>query len=275
LRYAPLFRTRGIAYSNLVRRGYKRQLELYIDPFFGDMFFSDLNPSVFLEFVVWAKEQQYRGKPVSNKTINKCLAPLRLATEEATIRYNWGATFNPFFGYKRLPEKDGDYKIEPFSLKEQEQIINSLPHHWKPYFQFSFCSGLRQGEQFALNEKDIGCESGTISKTKALTLDKNGSRTTGNTKNKYSRRIFGMSPAMRKVLKEQVTISNKLQSEYLFCTKQGNLLNHANLCNRVWIPALKKANISFYSLSPFPKIIFNSSTIFLGLLSHVKYLLRE
>ena len=39
--------------------------------------------------------------------------------------------------------------------------------------------------------------------------------------------------------------SEKLNSEYLFCTTAGNQLNYANLSNRVWRPALEKAEIPF------------------------------
>ncbi len=46
-------------------------------------------------------------------------------------------------------------------------------------------------------------------------------------------------------LDEQIKINSRLQSKYLFYTAQGNQLNHANLCNRVWTPALRKANVDY------------------------------
>lgn len=54
-----------------------------------------------------------------------------------------------------------------------------------------------------------------------------------------------MSTVMRKVLETQIRISSELESDYLFCTTKGNQLNHANLCNRVWAPALKKAGVPY------------------------------
>lgn len=165
--------------------------------------------------------------------------------KQVAIKFNWTANYNPFFGFKKLPEKTGEYKIEPFSLYEQEKIIRCLPLHWKPYFQFAFCSGIRQGEQFAMTVSDIDWYQGTVSITKAMTLDESGSRSIGSTKNKYSRRIIKMSDSMKKVLKLQVEICLGLKSKYLFCTTKGNQLNHANLCNRVWIPALQKAKIPY------------------------------
>jgi integrase len=209
------------------------------------MSFGDLTPFVMDEFTVWAKKQQYRKKPASNKTINKVLIPLKMICKQAAIKFNWGTNFNPFFGFKKLPEKTGSYNIEPFSLEEQENIIRFLPQHWKPYFQFALCSGLRQGEQFAMTVDDIDWRQGTISITKAMTLDESGSRTMGSTKNQYSRRVIKMSAVMKKVLDEQVKICSRLQNKYLFCTTKGNQLNHANLCKRVWTPALQRANIPY------------------------------
>lgn len=58
---------------------------------------------------------------------------------------------------------------------------------------------------------DINFHQGTISISKAMTLDESGSRTIGSTNNQYSRRVIKMSPPMRKVIGEQVIISKGLQ----------------------------------------------------------------
>ena len=78
-----------------------------------------------------------------------------------------------------------------------------------------------------------------------MTLDEQGHRMEGRTKNKYSRRDIPLLPAMKAVLFEQRAICENLDSEYLFCTTEGNQLNHANLSNRTWRPALKKAEVPF------------------------------
>ncbi|KAB2890947.1 MAG: site-specific integrase [Desulfobulbaceae bacterium] len=224
---------------------YKRQLELYIIPFFGELRFSQISPAMVEEFNAWAKQQQFRDKIVSNKTLNKCLIPVRMICKQAALRFNWGSTFNPFFGYKNLPEDSTTYKIEPFTIDEQQRIIHTLPDHWKPYFQFAFGSGIRQGEQFALKPDDIDWASGHISISRAMTLDEQGHRMEGRTKNKYSRREIQLLPAMKAVLLDQKAICERLNSEYLFCTTAGNQLNHANLSNRTWRPALEMAKIPF------------------------------
>ncbi len=78
-----------------------------------------------------------------------------------------------------------------------------------------------------------------------MTLDEQGRRVEGKTKNKYSRRQFQLIPVMKTALLEQKSLCEKLESKYLFCTTTGELLNHANLSNRVWRPALKEAGIPY------------------------------
>jgi len=61
----------------------------------------------------------------------------------------------------------------------------------------------------------------------------------------YSRRKIQLLPVMKAALMEQLSICEKLDGEYLFCTTTGEQLNHANLSNRVWRPALKEAGIPY------------------------------
>ena len=225
--------------------GYKSLLDNYIIPFFGEYTFAQINPAVIEDFVVSAKQLKLRNKEASNKTINKTLIPFKMMCRDAAIQFGWGANYNPFFGFKKLPEKTSTYVINPFSLEEQKLIIESLPSHWKPYFRFAFCSGLRQGEQFALRASNIDWAKGQVTVSKAMTLDEQGRRVEGQTKNQYSQRQIQLSSAMKLALLDQISISDELGSEYLFCSTNGHLLNHANLCNRVWTPALEKAGITY------------------------------
>lgn len=225
--------------------GYKSHLTLYLVPFFGERSFDGINAGVLDEFVSWARRQRFKNKTISNKTINKCMVPLKMICKRAAIRYNWGRMYDPFFAYTKLGEEDNTAQVNPFDIKEQKLIISVLPKHWKPYFQFAFCSGLRQGEQMALKLKDIDWSKNTIQIRRAMTLDEQGRRVEGKTKNKYSRRILQLLPVMKEALLKQKQICEILESKYLFCTTTGELLNHANLSNRVWHPALKDAGIPY------------------------------
>jgi len=220
--------------------GYKSHLTLYLVPFFGERTFGNINAGVLDEFVSWARRQRFR-----NKSINKCMVPLKMICKRAAIRYDWGRMYDPFFAYTKLGEDENTAQIAPFDINEQKLIISALLKHWKPYFQFAFCSGLRQGEQIALKPHDIDWLKNTVRISRAMTLDEQGRRVEGKTKNKYSRREIQLLPVMKAALMEQLSICEKLDGEYLFCTTTGEQLNHANLSNRVWRPALKEAGIPY------------------------------
>lgn len=225
--------------------GYKSYLNRYLTKFFDKLTFAELNKSVFDKFVSWAKKQHYRKKEISNETVNKVFVPLKMICKDAAIEYGWGSTYNPFYGFKKLPEDDAYEKIFPFSLNEQNRLVADLSDHWKPYFLFAFRSGVRQGEQIAIKSGDINWSNKTLRISRAITRDENGKIMMGKTKNKYSRRTIKLIPVMIDALKLQKKIYDQFKGEYLFCSTTGNRINTSYLRQRVWQPALKKAGLDY------------------------------
>ena len=221
--------------------GYRRHIELYLIPFFGEMVFADFNKGIFDKFILWAKNQRLRERPISNATVNKIFAPMKMICKDAAIEYGWGNTYNPFYGFKKLPESDPYEKILPFSTGEQGSLVAELPDHWKPYFQFAFRSGLRQGEQIGLKPEDVDWEKSLLHVRRAITLDENGKIMEGGTKNRYSRRTIRLTQSMIEPLKAQKIVHERFGCEYFFCTSQGKRIHPSNLRKRVWLPSLKKA----------------------------------
>ena len=78
---------------------------------------------------------------------------------------------------------------------------------------------------------------------RAITLDADGKRVEGETKNRYSRRKIKLTQVMRDALQRQKAIYDKAQGEYFFCTQTGDRVDLSNLRQNVWIPSLKKANV--------------------------------
>ena len=221
----------------------KSLLRLYLKPYFGEMTFADLNSCVFEHFIAWARKRCYRKKTVSNETINKCFNLLSKISKDAAIEYEWDSGYNPFFGFIKLPVKDSYEKIFPFSLEEQEKLIAELQKRWRPYFMFAFRSGLRQGEQFAIKPEDIDWGNKMLYIRRAMTRDENGKRIEGSTKNKYSRRTIKLNQSMFDALIAQKEIYNQFKGKYFFCSPKGHLVHQGNLRNRVWLPALKRAEL--------------------------------
>jgi len=225
--------------------GYKSYIDLYLVPYLGEMSFSELNKTTFDRFVSWAKKQQYRKKSIGNKTVNKIFVPLKMICKDAAIEYGWSSSYNPFFGFKRLPQTDAYEKIFPFSLTEQSKLISHLPDHWRPYFLFAFSSGLRQGEQITLKPTDIDWTKKTVRISRAATRDENGKFMIGKTKNRHSRRTIKLLPVMYEALVAQQEIYDKFKGEYFFCTPEGNRISSDHLRKMVWMPALKKAGLAY------------------------------
>lgn len=232
--------------SNRTFGGYKGYLERYLIPFFSEKSFGSFNKILFDEFVVWAKNQKYRNKPVRNESIKKYLMLLRIICKDAAIKYVWGGSYDPFFGFVNpKTEKDAYEKIFPFSVEEQKKIIANLPDHWKPFFRFAFASGLSQGERVALKPGDIDWKKKTVRIERAMTRDENDRSVEGPCKNKYRRRTIKLSSKMLSALKGQKNIYNKFNCEYFFCSPTGLMFNSSNVRKNVWIPALKSAGVEY------------------------------
>jgi hypothetical protein len=151
----------------------------------------------------------------------------------------------PFNDFKKMPEGNPYEGIMPFSIKEQKLLIANMPDHWKPYFLFAFCTGLRQGEQIGLKPHDVDWENQIIHVRRGITKDENGKTIEGPTKNIFSRRDIRFTPVIRKALEAQKAVYQKFNGEYFFCSPEGQRVHPQNLGRRVWFPVLKKAKILF------------------------------
>ncbi len=231
--------------SGRTLHGYKSYIINYLEPFFGGMTFDDINKSTCNKFVAWAKKRKYRNKSICNKTVNKTLVPMKMICTDAAIEYGWGAVYNPFFGFKKLPENDSYEKVIPFSIKEQAELLTILPDHWKPYFETAFKLGLRQGEQIALKAEDIDWSEGILNIKRAATRNENGKFMIGKTKNKYSRRTIKLLPVMFDALKKQKLIYDRFKSEYFFCSPKGKMVEISNLRKNIWDQALRKSKLTY------------------------------
>jgi integrase len=225
--------------------GYRRYKDLYLVPYFGEKTFADLNATALDKFIFWAKQQKFKGKEISGNTINKCFTVLQMICKSVAIEYGWGSGYDPFFGFRKLPEDDPYEDIFPFSIEEQKKLTEHLSDHWKPYFRFAFCAGLRPGEQIAIKSEDIDWSKQVLHIRRAMTLDENGKKVVGRTKNRFSRRTIKLIPAMRDALEAQKEIHDRLKIEYFFCSTTGAQVSVYNLRNRVWVPGLKNAGLPF------------------------------
>ncbi len=246
---------------------YKGYIRGYLEPYFGKLDFKSINANVMEKFIAWAREQNTKGKPVKIESVKKYFVVLRMALTEATIEFEW-KDFNPFFGFKGFKNRtdvpvtcveveEGDLEdilddegepILPFSIDEVRVIILVLPDHWKPFFCFAVCAGLRPGELICLMPHDIDWEQDTVTVRRALTLDINGRPMVGRTKNKYSRRTIRLTKSMKEALLAQKKVYDQFGGKYFFCSPTGCRVDLSNFRNQVWIKTLKEAKVGYRSI---------------------------
>lgn len=230
--------------TDITLRDYKLFIRLYLEPFFEGKTFGEINRSILQEFRIWMRNNSASKKELSERYINKCFIPLRMICTEAAIEYGW-IEYNPFFGFKKLAEKDAYENINPFSKDEQKKVIDALPEHWKPYFMTAFEIGARPGELIAIYPTDIDWENKKIRIERAMTYSFDDGYIEGTTKNRYSRRTIKLRKKMLEALQLQQEVWNKNKGKYFFCSKTGEQIHLPNLRNRVWKKALNETGITY------------------------------
>lgn len=224
---------------------YSRYLKTYLNPYFGEQPFSDIDCDKLNMFVTAEKEKKLRGKKISNNSMNKIISLLKRICNSADATYKWGPSFNPFHGWKKLPKEDPYNAIDPFSAEEKKKIIKNLPQHWQPFFEIAFRTGISQNEQLAIKPSDIIWEEKKLRILRAITKDKNGMRIEGSTKNTYRKRTIQLSDEDLSFFKKQMEIQRTMNSTYLFCTEDGDLIDPSKLLKNIWKPALKAAGVDY------------------------------
>jgi len=70
------------------------------------MTFTQLTAAQMETFAIWCKGRKLAGKSISNASVNKIFVVLKMVCRSAATRYGWGGTYDPFFGFRKLPEDD-------------------------------------------------------------------------------------------------------------------------------------------------------------------------
>lgn len=204
-------------------------LESSLIPAFGNLQLNQLTKTHILEFrAELAKRKGRNNNPMlSPKTINSHMAVLRMIIDEAAYRFGFES---PYRNIKPLKLKKSH--IEPFSLKEVERIISQVRDDYRDYYIVRFYTGLRTGEVDGLKWKNVDFEKREILVRETLI---NGQAEY--TKTDGSQREIPMLGPVLDALKRQEA-ATKTKSEYVFCNRFGEPLDHNNVTKRVWYPLL-------------------------------------
>ena len=175
-----------------------------------------------------------RGKEtkLSAARINKMLNPLRQVLNEAADRFDFRT---PFDSVKQLKTKRTD--VDPFTLAEVKQILDTVRPDFRHYFTVRFFTGLRTGEVDGLQWKYVDFDNRLILVRETIVGGEEEY-----TKTDGSQRDIQMSQLVFDALQAQFEATGKL-GKFVFCNRLGTPLDHKNVTNRVWYPLLRHLNL--------------------------------
>lgn len=203
-------------------------IEQHLLPQFGSQAINAITKAEIMAFrTKLATITKKNGDKLSQSRINHILSPLAAILNEAAQRFKFDSPWQNIKALK-VPKTD----IKPFSLKEVQKFIALIRTDFKNYFTVRFFTGLRTGEIDGLEWQYVDFERRQILIRQSWVKNK-----MEEVKTAASYRAVDMCDLVFDALKAQEKIS-KAASKYVFCTDKGTPLNHRNVTNRVWYPAL-------------------------------------
>ena len=220
------------------RRSYRttirRELDCALIPKFGEKAVGQISKADVLAYRAELGKATAKGKQtkLSAARINKMMNPLRQILNEAADRFDFRT---PFDSVKQLKTKRTD--VDPFTLAEVKQVLDTVRPDFKHYFTVRFFTGMRTGEIDGLQWKYVDFDSRLILVRETVVGGEEEY-----TKTDGSQRDIQMSQLVFDALKAQFEATGKL-SKFVFCNRLGTPLDHKNVTNRVWYPLLRHLNL--------------------------------
>ncbi|MCC6142383.1 MAG: site-specific integrase [Candidatus Hydrogenedentes bacterium] len=204
-------------------------LRAHLLPAFGEKVVGQITKADILAFrSTLAKVPGRKAETLSAKRINAIMAPLRQILNEAADRFDFNT---PYRNIKALKLQKSD--VEPFSLAEVRQILATVRADYRDYYTVRFFTGMRTGEIDGLKWQYVDFERRLILVRETLVAGEEDY-----TKTDGSQREIQMSEAVFQALQNQSRASRG-RSPFVFCTREGNPLDHNNVTKRVWYPLLR------------------------------------
>lgn len=234
---APLFKVYSdewfleseVAWKISYQKTVKGNIECHLDPWFGEKKVSHITKSDILKFrSSLAKVEIGQKVGLSPSRINHIMTTLRMILADAADRFEFNT---PFRGIKPLKVPRSD--VEPFSIDEVNLIISKVRADFKNYYTVRFFTAMRTGEIDGLQWKYVDFERRQI-----LIRETQVQGRIETPKTAGSIREIHMSGPVVAAMKQQWEITGQL-SNFVFCNRVGESLDHRNVTKRIWHPLLK------------------------------------
>jgi integrase len=207
-------------------RDWKSILNSHVLPKWGDMRIKSIGIAQIEKFV-----NKLKCRP---KRVNNILVPLR-----GIFKYAKRQGFiveNPMLDIENLKVEPTD--IHPFTFEEVQLFLQTVPSHYRNFFNVAFFTGMRFGEMAALkwSQVDFNRKLLMIRKTRVYGEE-------GRLKTKKSLRDIQILPPVFEALMLQNNLKGR--DEYVFRDRDGNLMTPDHIREVVWKPTLSKAGLAY------------------------------
>jgi integrase len=240
-------------FSEETREAYKRDLEVYAIPYFGDRLGRRLNqvsPADVDSWVAWLAGSP-NGKRLADATIKRIVAPVRACL--ATARRE-GLVAGNSADKAVLPVReqieDDDAEIRVLSRDQLDAFLRVVRTDHKPLFQLLASSGLRWSEAAALRRKDLVLDGPRPVVKVRRSLTKGGRIRPPKTR--HGKRDVPLSADLVRVLKTHLAgLRPDTDDALAFPGPRGGFLSYENVRRRALKPAAEEAGASwmgFHSL---------------------------
>lgn len=206
----------------------RQTLDKHLLPAFGKQEVSAITKAEILSFrSALAKVPGLKGQTLSATRINHIMTPLRMILGEAADRFEFTS---PYLNIKSLKVPKTD--VEPFTLQEVLQILDTVRDDFRGYYTLRFFTGMRTGEIDGLQWKYVD-----FSRRQILIRETWVGGRLDYTKNDGSQREIEMSVPVYEALQKQRDVTGT--SQFVFCSREGTPYSYRNINNRVWYPLLR------------------------------------
>lgn len=200
-------------------------------PEFGSKLVSDITREDLITFRTKLTKAKSRNgiNTLSNRTVNSVMTVLKTVMDEAAYRFQISKVT------ERIQKlRIAKTKVQPFTLKEVSQIIETIHEDYRDYITVRFFTGMRPSELHALTWEKIDFARREIFVDVTLNV---GDMEEDDTKNEFSERVIDMNPLVYEALMRQKAQFGRLSS-YVFCNSSGGPVDTKNFQSRIWNVAL-------------------------------------
>jgi len=238
----PLFSTFAEQWFGEFKVGWRRTyittvrgtLDRHLLPRFGSYAIGSITRAQILDLRAHLSATRGRreGSRLSPARINTIMLILRQILQEAADRYEFTMPMGRLKPLK-IPKSD----VDPFTLEQAQQIIDSVRRDYRNYMVTRFFTGMRSGELHGLKWKYVDFERRLILVRETIVGGQEEY-----TKTDSSQRDIVMSQLVFDALKAQHKATGHL--DYVFCNRAGEPLDTNNFTKRVWYPLLRHLGLA-------------------------------